>query len=121
MPHQVKGLWMARMVPVKAVGSGLPIQFFYYNSKLNVPHPSDEANLHAVRRLGSGLQSDPNISIPWIAFHGAVGAFQAKLRSVWSAITSRVNGNKGEKDHLKSMTSEVGQLLSRPPQVLQAT
>lgn len=35
MPHEVKGLWMARMVPVKAVGSGLPIQFFYYNSKLS--------------------------------------------------------------------------------------
>ena len=36
MPHEVKGLWMARMVPVKAVGSGLPIQFFYYNSKLKI-------------------------------------------------------------------------------------
>lgn len=28
-PHIVKGQWFARMIPVKVVGSGLPIQFWY--------------------------------------------------------------------------------------------
>lgn len=119
MPHQVNGLWLARMMPVKAVGSGLPIQFFYYNSKPETPHPRDEANAPAVRRLGSGLQSDPNISIPRIAFYGAVSAIRAKLNSAWSAIMSMVNRSEGEGDHLGSMTSDVGELLNGPPQVLQ--
>lgn len=58
MPHEVKGLWMARMVPVKAVGGGLPIQFFYCNSKLSgLPALSSIANLRTVTRLGAGLQS----------------------------------------------------------------
>lgn len=40
--HIVKGQWFANMIPVKVVGSGLAIQFFYYN----------------MRRLGHGLKSE---------------------------------------------------------------
>lgn len=28
--HIVKGQWFARMIPVKVIGAGLPVQFFYY-------------------------------------------------------------------------------------------
>lgn len=50
MSHKVRGQWFADMVPVKVVGSGLGIQFFYWN----------------MRRLGKGLKSDPYASIPYI-------------------------------------------------------
>jgi hypothetical protein len=29
LPHIVRGQWLARWIPVKVVGSGLAIQFFY--------------------------------------------------------------------------------------------
>lgn len=45
---EIKGLWLANIMPTRAVGQGLPIQFFYYNMK----------------RLGAGLSSDPNVSLP---------------------------------------------------------
>lgn len=46
--HIVKGQWFANAIPIKVVGSGLGIQFFYHN----------------MRRLGRGLASDPDLSIP---------------------------------------------------------
>lgn len=49
-PHLVKGQWFSNMTPVKVVGSGLPIQFFYFN----------------MRRLRNGLCSDPDKNIPGI-------------------------------------------------------
>jgi 2,4-dienoyl-CoA reductase-like NADH-dependent reductase (Old Yellow Enzyme family) len=33
MSHIVKGQWFANMIPVKVIGGGLPIQFFYYNMR----------------------------------------------------------------------------------------
>ncbi|KAH9834380.1 NADPH dehydrogenase [Teratosphaeria destructans] len=36
--HVIRGQWFARLIPVRVVGAGLPIQFFYYN----------------MRRLGAG-------------------------------------------------------------------
>lgn len=48
MSHIVRGQWFANMIPVKVVGAGLGIQFFYHN----------------MRRMGNGLRSDPNMSIP---------------------------------------------------------
>ena len=47
-PHIVRGQWFSNLVPVEVVGSGLPIQFWYYNMK----------------RLGRGLSPDPDKSIP---------------------------------------------------------
>lgn len=63
VPHIVKGLWFANMIPVKVVGSGLPIQFFYHN----------------MRRLGHGLKSDPDASIPYIVFQGLLETFRSGL------------------------------------------
>ncbi|TKA73224.1 hypothetical protein B0A49_04893 [Cryomyces minteri] len=64
--HAIKGLWFANWFPVQVVGKGLAIQFFYHN----------------MRRLGHGLKSDPDASIPWI-----VGV------SIWETLTSGVLGN----------------------------
>ncbi|KAK5708652.1 hypothetical protein LTR17_020484 [Elasticomyces elasticus] len=59
--HIVRGQWFSKMIPVKVIGGGLPIQFFYYN----------------MRRLGNGLKSDPDISIP-----GMIAV------SLWESLTS---------------------------------
>ena len=48
---------------MKVIGSGLAIQFFYHN----------------MRRLGNGLKSDRDVSIPSIVFHGIVETFQSGL------------------------------------------
>lgn len=63
VPHIVKGQWFANMIPIKLVGSGLAIQFFYHN----------------MRRMGHGLKSDPNASIPYIVAIGVLEAFQSGL------------------------------------------
>lgn len=54
MSHKVRGQWLSNWFPVKVVGAGLPIQFFYYN----------------MRRLGAGLESDPDISILGVVMMG---------------------------------------------------
>jgi len=69
-PHIVKGQWLSNMIPIKVVGSGLPIQFFYFNMK----------------RLGNGLSCDPNKSIPGILVAGIV----EKIGSVLGSVTERV-------------------------------
>ncbi|KAA6410932.1 MAG: hypothetical protein FRX48_05242 [Lasallia pustulata] len=61
--HIVKGQWFAKLIPVKVIGSCLAIQFFYHN----------------MRRLGNGLKSDRDVSIPSIVFHGIVETFQTGL------------------------------------------
>ena len=63
VPHIVKGQWFANMIPVKVVGSGLAIQFFYHN----------------MRRLGHGLKSDPDASIPYIVWMGMLETFRSGL------------------------------------------
>jgi 2,4-dienoyl-CoA reductase-like NADH-dependent reductase (Old Yellow Enzyme family) len=74
-PHLVKGQWLSNMIPVKVVGSGLPIQYWYFNMK----------------RLGAGLKSDPDKSIPGIVWSaiietissGIVVTLQRILAIVW--------------------------------------
>ena len=61
--HIVKGQWFARMIPIKIVGGGLALQFFYHN----------------MRRLGNGLKSDPDVSIPFIFFAGILETFRSGL------------------------------------------
>lgn len=61
--HIVKGQWFANMIPVKVVGAGLAIQFFYYN----------------MRRLGNGMKSDPNLSIPYIVFQDVLETLRSGL------------------------------------------
>lgn len=61
--HIVKGQWFANMIPVKVVGAGLAIQFFYYN----------------MRRLGNGMKSDPNVSIPYIVYQDVLETLRSGL------------------------------------------
>ena len=62
-PHIVKGQWFSNMIPVKVVGGGMAIQFFYYN----------------MRRLGNGLRCDPDASIPFVVFLGLVETLKSGL------------------------------------------
>lgn len=61
--HMVKGEWFASIIPVKVVGSGLALQFFYHN----------------MRRIGHGLKSDPNVSIPSMVFKDIIETFRSGL------------------------------------------
>ena len=63
MSHQVRGLWFGKLFPAKIIGGSFGIQFFYYN----------------MRRLGQGLSSDPNASVPWVVGVG-----------IWEALSSGV-------------------------------
>ncbi|KAJ9611163.1 hypothetical protein H2200_004346 [Cladophialophora chaetospira] len=56
MSHQIRGLWLGNWIPAKVVGSGLGIQFFYWN----------------MRRLASGLASDPYASVPYVVFSNSL-------------------------------------------------
>lgn len=69
MSHMVRGQWFAKMIPIKVIGSGLGIQFFY----------------HQMRRLGRGLKSDPNLSIPWMI----IADVQEALRTSVSGTVNR--------------------------------
>ena len=79
--HIVKGQWFARMIPVKVVGAGLAIQFFYHN----------------MRRLGNGLKSDPNISIPSIVFAGILETFKSGLLQTLERVLQSFPVAKGTK------------------------
>lgn len=61
--HIINGLWFAKMIPVKVVGAGLALQFFYHN----------------MRRLGNWLKSDPDVSIPWVIYKGLMETFRSGL------------------------------------------
>lgn len=63
MSHIVRGQWFVGMIPAKIVGSGLPIQFFYYNMK----------------RLGAGLQSAPNTTLPFVFFYNIYSGLRKSL------------------------------------------
>ncbi|MCJ1395777.1 hypothetical protein MMC18_008663 [Xylographa bjoerkii] len=68
--HIVRGQWFANLIPVKVVGSGLAIQFFYYN----------------MRRLGNGLKSSPNASIPFVIFESVLETFRSGLSQTFGRI-----------------------------------
>lgn len=67
MPHIVRGQWFSDLIPAKVVGGSLGIEFFYYN----------------MRRLGRGLQSAPNVSIPFIVLHNLFDGLRA---SFWKSL-----------------------------------
>lgn len=74
-PHVIRGQWLAKAIPIKVVGSGLGVQFFYYN----------------MRRLGRGLPCQPDASIPyimaigaWESFFGVISKRLQRLIAVWS-------------------------------------
>ena len=78
LPHMVRGQWMARWVPVKVVGAGLPIEFFYWN----------------MRRLGAGLKSDPYASIPYVVFENIVGALSSAALALARKLRAFLPGYK---------------------------
>jgi hypothetical protein len=63
MSHQVRGLWFGKMFPAKIIGGSFGIKFFYYN----------------MRRLGHGMSSDPDASVPWVVGVG-----------IWETLSSGV-------------------------------
>ena len=80
--HIVRGQWFANMIPVKVVGAGLAIQFFYHN----------------MRRLGRGMKSDPDASIPYIVLQGALETLRSGVRqTVERVLQSFVWHSKGPK------------------------
>nr|POE72124.1 nadh-dependent flavin oxidoreductase nada [Quercus suber] len=81
-PHLVKGQWFARMIPIKVVGAGLPIQFFYYN----------------MRRLGKGLRSDPDASIPFIVLLGFWSTLRDGVTGTLQKVLAACGGGAGLKE-----------------------
>ena len=81
MSHQIRGLWLGRIVPAKVVGSGLGIQFFYWN----------------MRRLAAGLSSDPNASVPWVVFLNTMTVIKASLSGASGRLISALR-NTGVTD-----------------------
>lgn len=61
MGHQVRGLWFGKLFAAKIIGGSFGIQFFSYN----------------MRRLGQGLSSNSNASVPWVVGVG-----------IWEALSS---------------------------------
>jgi hypothetical protein len=76
LPHIVRGQWLARWIPVKVVGGGLAIQFFYGN----------------MRRLENGLKSDPYASIPYVLFVDSLGKVNSALGKVAETAKAWLSG-----------------------------
>lgn len=75
MSHIVRGQWFIKMIPSKIIGGGLPLQFFYYN----------------MRRLGNGLKSSPNTSIPFVFFSNVFRALRTSFtNSIRGLLITRV-------------------------------
>jgi hypothetical protein len=64
--HVGKDRWISNLVPVEVVGSGLPIQFWYFNMK----------------RLGRGLRPDPDKSIPVMVLSGIMDAVSSGVKDL---------------------------------------
>ncbi|KAK4561815.1 hypothetical protein LTR86_004494 [Recurvomyces mirabilis] len=76
--HQIRGQWFARMIPIKIVGGGLPIQFFYHN----------------MRRLGRGLSSDPDISIPGVLFASLWESLLSGFGQTMQRVIASIGGSR---------------------------
>jgi 2,4-dienoyl-CoA reductase-like NADH-dependent reductase (Old Yellow Enzyme family) len=70
--HIIKGQWLARMIPIKVVGSSFTIQYFYHN----------------MRRLGSGLTSDPDLSLPGLLVVQVMDTMRRTFASMVSSLMS---------------------------------
>jgi hypothetical protein len=81
IPHIVKGQWIVPYMPAKIIGAGLGIQFFYHN----------------MRRLGNGLKSDPDLSIPKLMFLGTMETLTSGLSKLAQRILSTLPWGYREK------------------------
>lgn len=68
--HVVRGQWLSRILPVKVLGGGFTLQFFYHN----------------MRRMGRGLSVDHKISLPMILIVDAIET----IRSGISVLLQRI-------------------------------
>jgi len=93
------------MMPLKLVGSGLPVQFFYYNMRL----------------LGAGLKSDPDISLPYVALWNTTGMLKEKLGQLLGMASSLAMQSSAltEKSNLATTPAPLGELINAPAQVVQ--
>ena len=73
-PFMVKGQWFSNMIPVKVIGSGLPIQFFYFN----------------MRRLGKGLKPDPDKSIPGMVLSSIIETVRSGITSALEKVVESI-------------------------------
>lgn len=78
--HLIRGQWFSRLIPVKVVGASLGIQFFYYN----------------MTRLGKGLDSDPDASIPFIVVAGIWEALRSGVSKTVQRIMASWGGSKAK-------------------------
>jgi hypothetical protein len=76
MSHIIRGQWFSKLIPAKIIGGGLPIQFFYYN----------------MRRLGAGLRSAPDASLPFVFFAGLVGGIVQSVGRVLGLFVPTTEG-----------------------------
>ncbi|KAK5194359.1 hypothetical protein LTR92_005601 [Exophiala xenobiotica] len=76
MPHEVRGMWLANMAPVKIVGASMAGQVFYYN----------------MRRMGSGLAADPYVSVPYVIFSGIMGLVRGTLGGMSERLMGTLRG-----------------------------
>ncbi|TKA50510.1 hypothetical protein B0A55_11920, partial [Friedmanniomyces simplex] len=70
--HVVRGQWFSRMIPVKVIGGGLPIQFFYCK----------------------GLKSDPDISIPGMIVVGLWESSSSGLLQMVQRLVATFSGGQ---------------------------
>ncbi|KAK5202634.1 hypothetical protein LTR96_011371 [Exophiala xenobiotica] len=76
MPHEIRGMWLANMAPVKIVGASMAGQVFYYN----------------MRRMGSGLAADPYVSVPYVIFSGIMGLVRGTLSGMSERLMGTLRG-----------------------------
>ena len=74
--HIVKGRSFSNMIPIKIVGRGLPVQFFYCN----------------MRRLGPGLSSDNNACLPWVS---SMDTWESIRNGDWETMRKLVASQSG--------------------------
>lgn len=79
MSHLTKGQWLAKWFPIKVVGAGLNVQFFY----------------HTMRRLGNGLKPDPNISLPKMVVLDVMETLQSGLLTTVNRLLAGMLGEWG--------------------------
>ena len=80
--HIVKGQWFSNLIPVNVVGSGLPIQFWYFN----------------MRRLGRGLRPDSDKSIPSMVISGIFDAGSSAVKCLVQRFVRLLRDFKAQKD-----------------------
>ena len=84
------------MIPAKVIGGGLPIQFFYYSKSFVAKRSASCIMTNAfadMRRLGAGLKSDPDISIPGMLVVGLYETIRDGVHGLAQKVIAAWSGN----------------------------